>query len=390
MENKKEELKGLLKEVMAETIDNKELEVIKTRQAEIEEKNAKLLESNIELKAKFDSLQDRVITMKQNTGNNQYIFKGYDVTRPTKNFQIACSKEHGDEVASMLIKALTSGNTGAYAVPVEYSNALLGLAELSSVALSKCRIITTDTTIIKMPTKGTRATVDAQAFGTANTAAGTALGQLTFTIDKRIGAYEEVYNDILADSNFDVVGQIVEPMMAEAIGQRIDNEMLYGAEFTTDLLDATVAVTTNGVGATASGITFDNLNTIYYNLEWERGLVGEWFMSRPTMGAVAKLTDTNGRPIFQQVPINGKPSQVLMGAEVNIMSTIADAPADGRFRLAFGDPRQYIIAIRNGMIFQVNPYVSMREGISQFIMYARADGNLVTAGAFQLLKRVDS
>ena len=67
-----------------------------------------------------------------------------------------------------------------------------------------------------------------------------------------------------------------------------------------------------------------------------------------------------------------------------------NTPDNGAIRIAFGDPKQYIIAINGGLVFQTNPYVQMKEGITQFIMYARADGNIVSANAWAHLKRVDS
>lgn len=390
MDNKTK-LRGLVKEI-AQDINKDKIVELETKAAAAEEAQAKLFEENKELKTKMDSLQNKQFTLNQNTGSNKYIFKGYNHNDLTKNYRIDCSKEVGDEVAKYMVKALTSANTGAYAVPVEYSNSLLGLAELRSVALSKCRVINVPTTSIKFPVKGTRATVDAQAFGTANAGAATTLGQLTFTIDKRVGDYELVYNDVLTDSNFDVVGEWVEPAMAEAIGQNFDTEVFgTGTEFTTSVGDCTAVVTASGVANIAAAVTFANLNSMYYGFEWERGLNGEWFMARPTMKAVAALVgSTNDHPIFQQTPINGKPSQMLMGAPVNIVATMDDTPDDGAIRMAFGDPSRYIIAVREGLVFQINPYASMKEGITQFIMYARADGNYENVGSFVTMKRSDS
>ena len=389
MENKRDELKNLIKEIVVEEMPKDQLAELQEKAAANEEVQAKFLEDNKDIKTKLDALQNKEFTLNQNTGENNYVFKGYNTEDNTKNFKIACDKKVGDEAAGMIVKALTSSNTGAYAVPVEYSNALLGLAELKSVALSKARILNVNTTSIKFPKKGTRATVDAQAFGTTNTTAGLTLDQLVFTIDKRVGSYETIYNDILMDANFDVVGEWVEPAIAEAIGQNLDDEMFNGTEFTTSVSDGTAAVTTSGTVATAAAVTFANLNTMYYGLEWERGLVGEWYMSRPTMKAVAALVDSNGRPLVQQAPINGKPSTILMGAQVNIVPQISDTPDDGSIRMCFGDASQYMICMREGLMFQINPYAGMKEGTTQFIGYARADGNLVVDGGFVTMLRSD-
>lgn len=390
--DKKEELKGLIKEVVVESLPKDEIDELKAKAAAAEEANAKLLESNNELKAQMDSMQGKIITLKQNTGDHQYIFKGYDVNRPTRNFKVACSKEVGDQAHDIIVKALTSSNTGAYAIPVEYSNALLGLAELSSYALSRCRIFNTSTNSIKMPVKGTRASVDAQAFGTANTTAGTTLGQLTFTIDKRVGAYESIYNDVLSDQMFDVVGQWVEPVMAEAIGQNFDGEFIKKTEFTTDITaGGTAAVTASGTAGIAAAITYSNLVSMLYAVELERGVSPEWIMPRGAFKDVVGLVgSTNDHPIFQPVPIAGAPGGMLLGYPVHIVPALDNTPDNGAIRMAVGDPSQYIIAINGGLVFQTNPYVQMKEGITQFIMYARADGNIVSSSAWATMKRSDA
>lgn len=390
--DKREELKGLIKEAVIETLPKAELEEIKAKADKAAEDTAKLFELNKELKAQYDSWQGKSFTMNQNTGTQKYIFKGYDVNRPIRNFVIDCSKEVGDEVAQTILKSLASSSTGAYAVPVEYSNALLGLAELSSVALAKCRIYNVGTSSLKIPTKATRATVDAQAFGTANAAAATDLGQLTFTIDKRVGSYETLYNDVLADQMFDVVGQFVEPMIAEAIGQNIDGEMIKKTEFTTDITaGGTAAVTVSGATNIGTAITYANLVTMAYTVELERGVQPEWFMPRGALKDVVGLVSaTTGSPIFNPVPISGGAAGTLLGYPINIMPAMSNTPANGAIRMAFGDPKFYIIALRQGMIFQVNPYVSMKEGLTQFIGYVRADGNIVAATSFATMKRVDA
>lgn len=388
--DKKEELRGLMKEVITDAVGS-DIEKIQADAAEQKESNAKILESNKELKAQLDAMQDKGVTLRQNTGEHKYTFKGYNVDRPSRNFKVACSKEVGDEVAKYMVKALTEANTGAYAVPVEYSNALLGLAELTSVALAKATIYNLGTNSLKIPIKATRATVDHQAFGTANADSGITLGQLTFTIDKRVGDYTTIYNDVLADQNFDVVGELIEPLVAESIGQEMDDEMFQGSEFTTTVYGGgTCGVTVSGASNMASAITFANLVTIAYTVELERGLNPEWFMPRGAMKDVTSLVDDNARPIFNPLPVSGAPAGSLLGYAVNIVPSIANVPASGAMRLSFGDPKKYIIALRQGVVFQVNPYVEMKEGKTQFIGYARADGNILSSAAFANLCRLDA
>ena len=395
--DKNEQARGLLKEVVQEELGSK-VDEISAKAEESREASAKALESNQELKARFDAWQDKSFKMKGNTGENLYVFKGYDINHPGRNFKAVMSKEAHDEVAGTIVKALTNANTGAYAIPVEYGSALLGLAELSSYALNRCRVIRYPGEVMYLPAKGTRATVDAQAFGTANAAAATTLSRLTFTIDKRVGDYEEIYDNVLRQANFDVVGEFVEPVMAEAIGQKFDGYMFDcggSTEFTTNVVD-------NGTsGATFSGtladnkITYSGLIDCEFAVEFERGVNPEWVMPRGVAKYVRKLVDSNGLPLWDRAMegpgLRGNGGS-LMGYPVYIVGTgaISATPADGQLAIAFGDPRRYIIGINQNLMFEVNPYIKRKEGITQFIMHATADGNIEAATAWATYTRDDT
>lgn len=387
MENKREELKGLLKELVTDEIGSK-IDDLTAKAEAADEANTKILESNKELKDQFDAMQDKAFKLAQNTGEAEYIFKGFDTSHPTRNFKIACSKEVGDEAAGIMLKALTNANTGAYAIPTEYSSALLGLAELQSYALSRCRIVRYPGEVLKIPAKGTRATVDWQADGTANAAAATTLAQLTFTIDKRVGGYETIYNNVLRQANFDVVGEFVEPVMAEAIGQKFDGEMFEKTEFTTDVLAGGTEGATFSGTIGSSSITYTKLMDVEFAVEQERGVNPEWCMSRGVFKYVAKLVDDQSHPIFNR-DLTGATPYMIDGYPVHIVPAISATPSDGGIALAFGDPKRYIIAINQDVIFEVNPFVEQKEGKTQFIMHATADGNIESATAWSYFKRSD-
>jgi HK97 family phage major capsid protein len=382
--DKRTELKGLIKEVQQEVSSSEKLE-IEAKFAAQDEKNTKILEENKELKAKLDSMQGKIITMHQKTGVNTYLFSGYNPDL-SKNFKSTLSTDNAEKVAKVILEQakkkyagevnLTAAFDGANAVPVEYGNAVMGLAELSSVALKYAKVIQANAPVIKLPSKGTRDAIDSQASGTANREGTSTIGQITWTIDKRVGNYIEIRNDQLDDAVFDLVNMIIVPFQAEAIGQNVDDEMFNGTEFTTSVADVTAAIDSTA----DDSINFANLNTMFYHIEWERlgaGADPKWFGPRSALKNIAALTDTYGRPIFHQVPINGKPSQTLFGAEYVITPAIATAPATGKLRLAFGDPSQYVIFIRGSQfVSMVNPYIKMKEDITQFVCKARMDGNI--------------
>lgn len=409
MENKQKELAGLIKEVTDESISpiSKEIEEMKAKAAEQEEANTKLLEDNTELKAKFDAMQDKVITMATKTaGTQQYVFKGYN-PELSKNFKSTLSTDECNEVSKTMIDMVKKQEDGlvykAYdasnAIPVQYGSALMGLAELTSTALQLANVIVADAPVIKLPSKGTREAVDSQAPGTANVVGQQTIGQITWTIDKVVGTYIELLTTQIDDANFDIVNQVIIPMQAEAMGQNFDAEMFNKTEYTSGIVDAPAGVTVSGSVAMAAAITFDNLNTMYHAVEWERGLLNcKWVGSRAALKDIRGLkTATEGFPIFQEVPILGKPSQTLMGSQYVICPSVSDTPANGAIRLAFGDFSKYTIFLRGGtFVSMVNPYIKMKEGYVQFICRSRSDGNIAdtaspgSSGAFCTLLRTDA
>ena len=276
----------------------------------------------------------------------------------------------------------------------------MGLAELSSVALTHANVIVADAPVVKLPSKGTRETADFQTSGTANVEGTQTIGQITWTIDKRMGTWINIRNDQLDDAVFDIVNQVIVPMQAEAIGVQVDAETFNrtSSEFTSAIVDAPAGVTVSGTVAMAAAITFTNLNTLFYSVEWERGILNPmWFGSRAALKDIAGIMDNQSRPIFQQVPINGRPSQTLMGAQYVITPAVADVPGNGHIRLAFGDMKHYTIFVRGGtFISMVNPYIEMKADLTQFIAKARMDGNVAdhsspgSSGAFATLLRTDA
>lgn len=377
--NYTEELRGLLKEQIQEELGSK-VDELREKAAEQEETNAKLLEADKDLKAQYDALQDKKFAGSEKLGGHTYVFKGYD-PQMSKNFKSTLTEEESNLIAKAYLTGrddIFKAFDGSAVIPVKYGAAVMGLAELNSVALTYANVQATDRPSVKDPTKATRGSVDSQAPGTANKEDTPTAGQITYTIDKIVGNYIEVLNTEISDSNFDLVNTFIVPMQAEAIGQNADAEMFNKTEFTSGIVDAPATVTVSGVVNMAAAITFANLNAMFYGVEWERGPLNPmWFGSRACLKDVAGLVDTYGRMIFHQIPILGRPSQTIFGAQFVICPSISDTPANGAIRLAFGDPKHYTIYVRGGTFTSmVNPFIKAKEHTTQFICSARMDGNI--------------
>jgi len=393
-----EKLAGLIKE-KAQELTNEAVAKFEARAAAQEEEIAKLKEADVEWKAKMDALQDKEFKASGKFGEASFKFSGYDTTF-NKNFKACLTEDEKEQVA----KAYLDGARGkaidfSTIMPASFGRTLLGLAELNSSALSTMRVMPIPSKTFTAPVKATRETSNSQAPGTARTTTSITSGRLVFTIDEIIGSYVDVLRTDIRDAQVDLINDWVIPMQAEAIGQYVDDEVFNGtnSKYTTSIIDVTAAVTASGTVGMAAAITFDNLNEMFYHVQWERGLGNcKWYGPRAALKDVSGLVDTYGRPIFQQVPINGRPSQMLMGAEFVITPKIANAPANGAMRLCFGDPNQYIIAVRGDIENLVNPYILMKEDTVQFIANFESDGNVAdhataaSSGAWAVMKRSDA
>lgn len=393
--NNQEKLKGLVKETLQADLDKYE-ERVSAQDEEI----TKLREKNDELVAWQDSMQDKMF--KANTkvaGEQIFTYKGYN-TDHNKNFKACMTLDETEKMCGLFMDQI-HGKAIDFAseMPQGFGSTVLGLSELSSRGLGYMNVLNLNVPVFTAPVKATRETADMQASSTANTSTSITADNIVWTVDKRIGSYAEIRIDQLEDAAFDIVNGWVVPLMAEGIGQYLDDEVFNrtNSEFTSCIADATASVTASGTVAMAAALTYANLNTMYYSVEWERGLGDcKWFGPRAALKDIMALTDTYGLPIMRTVPVNGRPVHYVFGAEYVITPKVANAPADGKIRLAFGDPNHYTIVLRGGMQHLVNPYIKMKEDEVQFIAKLRADGNIddnatpASSTAWTTLARDDS
>lgn len=371
-------LKGIIAEQLAPAMEKLRDELEAKREDEIKFFETK---AGKEVKERLDDLQGKLVNLNQNTGSNVYRFKGYN-TDYNRNFKANLTEDEANVVAKAYLDAIHGKAIDFSSImPASYGTTMLGLAELSSAALSTMPVKIINAKSFTAPTRATRETANSAAPGKARAASSITAGRVVFTIDEIIGGYAEVLRTDIRDADVDIVNDWIIPLQAEGIGQYTDDEVFNGAnsKFTTSIVDVTPTVTASGVAGIAGGITIDNLTAMFYGIAWERGVEDPmWYGSRATIKAVKSLVSTqSGHPIFTEISLNGRPSQSLLGCRYVITPVISDTPGDGGMRLCFGDPNQYVIVTRGDIENLVNPYVKMKEDTIQFIANFEADGNVV-------------
>ena len=393
MKEFQKELAGMIKEQLSESFGHDEL---KAKFAEQEEAAAKALEANKALAEKVEKMekaQGKVLDLEvpgSEKKTDSFIYKGYNLNGQGLSLNMK-DNDKRERYAKFFIDAirgkasLTEGNTGAYVLEDEMVHDVMGLARLSSVALQECRILNTGNDTVKIPVEATSTSVDAQAFGTANTESDATLGQISLDMN-RIGNYCEVYNDLLADSFFDITSWLMD-LNAETYGQAIDAGVFNGSNsFTQGLLgNCGTTVTVSGSNGTIADLAFGDFSEAISSLAGVRKAGAKFYLNKTGMHYVRTMIDASNRLIYQ-FPSDGAPSGIY-GYPVVEVESITGAPASSAYFVIYGNLKNYVLGIRQGMEMTVNPYIKMKEGISQFIFFGRADGAILLSNGlvdFQL------
>ena len=177
--------------------------------------------------------------------------------------------------------------------------------------------------------------------------------------DKVIVACHDLYaipkatNRMLSDNAFDLESYIVEKI-AEAFVSKSGLAYVSGTGVgqPKGLLTGLTATAL----ATASKITFKELNTLVYALPQKYAKNGTWVMNRKTLGEINGLTDLQGNPIFRQPEVRQEGSNVdgyLLNYPVVIddnMPSLSTATA-GQIPFVFGDIKSAMAIVDNVNVF---------------------------------------
>ena len=193
----------------------------------------------------------------------------------------------------------------------------------------------------------------------------------------------------LSDNAFNLESYIIEKI-GMAFGKKTGNAYLLG-DGTGKPTGLLPAITATGL-ATASTITFGELNTLLYSLKQEYADNGVWLMSRKTLGAINSIVDTQGQPIFRMPEVRQEGSKVdgyLLNYPVRLddnMPDIQTAVANDVV-IAFGDFRRaYAIVDHDGM-FQERDTLT-ETGFVKFPTIMRTGGKPVLPEAVIGLKQI--
>lgn len=305
--------------------------------------------------------------------------------------------EHGFKPAESMALLTTTGELGGFLVPDEFRAEVLRDLAGFTVMRRICRVENTGSSALVFPSiasatsdadvrsSGFAGSWRAEGYLTGGTAP-TVQNQPTFgqsRVPVHLWAPDavEITNELVNDSGADVEGILAE-VIAETKG--VDEDVAFisgsGVSRPTGLMTTLSGLAASAVNSGhASQLTYDGLIDLFTNLPAQYRVNARFLMNSLTYGAVLKLKDGNGQPLF---PINSLPNQLwAKGIE---FSELMDDVTANLYPIAFGDFRYYLIADRQDMRIQrlVERYAP-NVGI---LVTARSGGQTLRPAAFRTQK----
>ena len=232
---------------------------------------------------------------------------------------------------------------------------------------------------------------------TAADASSITYGRLTLNAWKYTTGEFTVSNELIQDSIVNAEREIIE-VAGESFGRILNEHFTTGSGSSrpTGLIYGLNALASSaGIGVTGSSttaVTYANLVDLVHSVDpaYRMGSGATWMFNDLTLGAIRKLVDSTGQPIWQMGNIqNGSPDTIL-GYKYTINQDMASLGAAAA-PIVFGDlAKAYIIRRVNGVgLRRLNELHAVSDEVG-FVGFLRADGDLADTKAAKLFKNAAS
>jgi HK97 family phage major capsid protein len=200
---------------------------------------------------------------------------------------------------------------------------------------------------------------------------------------KRLSGYVSIANELLQDSAYDIVADIVE-QFGYAMGQEIDNQILNGTGSPCSGV-LTAAAGYSVVMATGlsnfSSVTAQDYSLMISKLASNDASQATFVLGKLAAHYVRTLKDENNTPIYQAV--SGANLDTIYGIMRTIANKITDTTGASTAFAALGNFREFVIVNRlGGLELLVDPYSDSISYNTRFIWATRKGLALKRASAF--------
>jgi HK97 family phage major capsid protein len=289
------------------------------------------------------------------------------------------------------LRALSTSATGAGGnlLPTSFYNRLVAhLIEVSGVMQTNPTVLnTTGGENLQIPKTTSHSTATSAAQATTLPSSDPAFGLAT------LGAYKygillQVSRELIDDEGVDLEGYLA-MQVGRALGNKFGADLVTGtgtSQPTGFMTSATVGVTGTTTGK--SGVpVYGDLVDLQYSViaPYRQSRSCYWIMRDATVGALRKITDTTGQPIWQPSIQIGAPD-ILLGKPL-VSDPFMPAVATGAKAIAFGDFSQFFVRMVGGIRFERSDDFLFGSDMVAFRGILRGDGALVDlTGAIKTLQ----
>jgi HK97 family phage major capsid protein len=295
---------------------------------------------------------------------------------------------HRQENADPAVKATLNETTdaqGGYAVPTQFAGEIMApMADASILRAAGSRVLRLrGTDSFKLPSLTFSAAAVLKAESAAYAQSEPTLGEVEFNPYKYT-KLSKATEELVADSRFDIWGQILQPDWTQAFAAAEN------AAFTTGSGSSQPqgVVTGSALGVTAASataITADEIIDLVHSVSYLYRQRGRFMLHDTTLRELRKLKDGEGRYLWSvEGGLNGSPTGSLLGYPV-ITNNNMDEIATGKKTILFGDFGYYYIADWEGVGMQRLDELYAGTGEIGFRGYRRFDGNVMLSAAIKHL-----
>jgi HK97 family phage major capsid protein len=295
---------------------------------------------------------------------------------------------HRQENVDPAIKATLNETTdaqGGYGVPTQFSNeVIVPLADASFLRAAGARVLNLrGTDSFKLPSLTFSAAATLKAESAAYAQSEPTMGEIEFNPYKYT-KLSKVTEELVADSRFDIWGQILQPDWTQAFAAAENTAFTTGSG--SGQPQGVVTGSALGVtAASATAITADEIINLVHSVGYLYRQRGRFMMHDTTLRELRKLKDGEGRYLWSiDGGLNGSPTGSLLGYPVITNNSMAEI-ATGAKTVLFGDFGYYYIADWQGVGMQRLDELYAGTGEIGFRGYRRFDGNVMHSAAIKHL-----
>lgn len=284
-------------------------------------------------------------------------------------------EEFRDQIRLINVTTTTQGKN---LVPTDFLRRLYDFMEAASgMRRTRATILTTaGGEPLQIPTVTAHGTAAIVGEGTALAEADAAFGQVTLGAYK-YGQLAKLSTEMLQDTGVDVLGFLARDL-GRALGRATGTAYVNGSGTNAPHGLGPRAGTATTIQTVSTGVpSYANLvDTVYSVIEEYRSNGAQWMMRDSFEGAIRKLTDTQGRPLWQPVVQAGEPDLLLGYPVIDDRNMDAAGTAAGT-PIFFGDFEPFYIRDAGAIRIERSDDFLFSSDIVTYRALQRTDSDLI-------------